>query len=113
MRDLEQFKRDVRVAYERGRFLTAAQVALVIVPLTMLCAFETRSVVRTGMVGLVLLMLTVALRWRQHHGFSVVSAGLRSGVLPLAAALGLCRFAPSCPPDVTLALCGSDFPVRK
>ena len=106
MPDREMFKRDARMAYERGRFWSAAQVAVVVVPLTMLCAFETRSLLRTGTVGLVLLTLAIALRWRQHHGFSVVSAGLRSGVRPLAAALGLCRFAPSCPPDVAFALCG-------
>lgn len=105
MRDLETLKRDARAAYERGRFITATRIAAVVVPITALCAFETRSVLRTGALGLVLLVLTVALRWRQPHGFATVSAGLRSGMLPLAAALGLCRFAPGCPPHVALALC--------
>jgi hypothetical protein len=107
MRDLQTFKADARVAYERGRFRAAARVAFLIVPLTIICAFETRSMVRTSVLGIVLLTLAVAVRWRQRHGFSVVSTGLRSGALPLAAALGLCRFAPSCPPDVAFALCGS------
>lgn len=106
MRDIETLKRDARVAYERGRLWAAARVAVVVVPVTLLCAFETRSYLRTGVLGIILLTLTVWLRWRQHHGFSMVSTGLRSGALPLAAALGLCRFAPSCPPDVAFALCG-------
>jgi hypothetical protein len=105
MRDFETFKRDARGAYERGRFWAACRIAIVVVPITIFCAFETRSVQRSTALGLVLLTLAVALRWRQHHGFSVVSAGLRAGALPLAAALGLCRFAPSCPPDVAFALC--------
>jgi hypothetical protein len=107
MRDLDTFKTDARRAYERGRFWASARVAFIIVPLTLICAFETRSLLRTTVLGTVLLMLAVAVRWRQRHGFSVVSTGLRSGALPLAAALGLCRFAPSCPPDVALALCSS------
>jgi hypothetical protein len=107
MRDVQTLKRDARIAYERGRFSAATRVAIVVVPITILCAFETRSFLRTGVLGLILLTLTVSLRWRQHHGFSVVSTGLRSGALPLAAALGLCRFAPSCPPDVAFALCSS------
>jgi hypothetical protein len=107
MRDVDTLKRDARIAYERGRFWAAARVAIIVVPITILCAFETRSFLRTGVLGLILLTLTVSLRWRQHHGFSVVSTGLRSGALPLAAALGLCRFAPSCPPDVAFALCSS------
>jgi hypothetical protein len=107
MRNLDTLKRDARIAYERGRFWAAARVALVVVPVTILCAYETRSLLRTTVLGLILLTLTASLRWRQHHGFSVVSTGLRSGALPLAAALGLCRFAPSCPPDVAFALCSS------
>lgn len=105
MRDHETLKRDARAAYERARFISATRIAALVIPLTALCVFETRSILRTGALGLVLLVLAVALRWRQHHGFATVSAGLRSGLLPLAAALGLCRFAPSCPPHIALALC--------
>jgi hypothetical protein len=107
MRDLKTFKQDARSAYERGRLWAATRVAVVVVPIALLCAFETRSFVRTGVLGLMLLTLTVSLRWRQRHGSSVVSTGLRSGALPLAAALGLCRFAPTCPTDVAFALCSS------
>lgn len=39
--------------------------------------------------------------------FAAVDVGLRFGAVPLAAALILCRFAPSCPPDVGMALCGT------
>jgi hypothetical protein len=69
---LEPLKRDARIAYERGRFVAATQVALIIVPITALCAFETRSFLRAGVLGLALLVLTVGLRWRQRSG----SAGL-------------------------------------
>lgn len=107
MRDLTSLRNDARRAYERGRLMAAAQVALAIVPLTALSVFETRAIGRTLAVAGILLALAVWLRWRQLHGFAIVSAGLRAGMVPLAAALGLCRFAPACPPEAAFILCGT------
>jgi hypothetical protein len=107
MRNLTTLRQDALRAYERGRVTAAFQIALIIVPLTALSVFETRAIGRTLSVGGVLLALAVWLRWRQRNGFTVVSAGLRAGLVPLAAALGLCRFAPACPPEAAFILCGS------
>lgn len=35
-----------------------------------------------------------------------MSSGLWSGAGPVAAALALCRFAPACPPDIAVGVCG-------
>lgn len=107
MRDATTFRRDARNAYERGRFLAAIRVGAVIAPVTVIAAWETGAVARTVAFGTALWLIAVVARWRMRSGFAVVTSGLQSGALPLAAALALCRFAPSCPPLVAVALCGS------
>jgi hypothetical protein len=107
MRDLTSLRHDARRAYERGRLTAASYVAVPIVALIALSVFETRAIGQTLAVGGMLFALAVWLRWRQRNGFAVVSAGLRAGIVPLAAALGLCRFAPACPPEAAFILCGS------
>jgi hypothetical protein len=106
MPDVEPLRARASRAYEQGRLLAAMRVGLVVVPIAAICAWETGAVGTTFVLALGLLALATAIRWRQRQGFQVVDAGLRSGAVPLAAALALCRFAPSCPPDVALALCG-------
>jgi hypothetical protein len=105
MRDATLFRRQAMHAYQVGRMRFAARVAVVIVPLTLLCAWETRAFVECAGVGGSLLVLTVAMRWWHRRGAEAASAGLRSGAVPTVAALAVCRFAPSCPPDVALGLC--------
>ncbi len=107
MRDASTFQRDARKAYERGRLRAALRVAAVIAPVTVLAAWETGAVARTVALGLTLWFVAVFVRWRMRDGFATVTNGLQCGAVPLAAALALCRFAPSCPPMVALALCGS------
>jgi hypothetical protein len=107
VQDLEALQRQARVAYERGRFATAARVAPVVVILTAICMAETGPVIRTGGLGLTLLVVATGLRWRLYCGFKLVEVGLWAGALPLLLATGLCRFAPYCPPDIAFALCGS------
>lgn len=107
MRDATTFRRDARNAYERGRFLAAIRVGAVIIPVTVIAAWETGAVARTVAFGTALWLIAILVRWRMRSGFGVVTSGLQSGAVPLAAALALCRFAPSCPPLVAVALCGS------
>ena len=105
MHDIAQFRRQARRAYEQGRLRSALRIGLVVGPIAAVCIWETGAVWPTLLVAAGLLVVTVALRWRQRRGFEVVTAGLQSGAVPLAGALALCRFAPACPPDVALLLC--------
>jgi hypothetical protein len=95
-----------RRAYELSRFVESLKVGVVVAPIAALCAWETGMVLRTLVLAASLWVLAAGLRWRLRRGFAVVSTGLRSGAGPVAAALALCRFAPSCPPDVALGVCG-------
>lgn len=105
MHDVTLLHRQAMRAYEAGRVRYAARVALVIIPLTLLCAWETGAIVECVAIGSTLVVLTVAMRWWHREGVDAASAGLRGGALPTLAALALCRFAPSCPPNVALGLC--------
>ena len=107
MRDLALLRLDAKRAYEWGRLWAALRIAFLVVPMTAVCAWETGAVSPCLVLGTALLVVATTIRWRQYNGFRVVSTGLRTGILPLAAALALCRFAPSCPPGVALALCCS------
>ncbi len=107
MRDLARARREAMQAYEMGRLLASLRVAFVIAPLTALCIWETRVVSGSLALGVTLFILATMVRWRQRDGFRIVATGMRTGALPLAAALALCRFAPWCPPDVALVVCGS------
>lgn len=93
-------------AYELGRLSAACRVGFVVVPVAAICAWETGAVARTLTLAAALWGLAIALRWRVHGGFGVVSSGLWAGAGPVAAALAVCRFAPACPPDVAVAVCG-------
>ena len=97
---------DARRAYERGRLIAALKVGFVIAPIAAVCAWETGAVTRTVLLAAALLGLATTLRWGLHGGFGVVSSGLWSGAGPVAAALALCRFAPACPPDIAVGVCG-------
>ena len=105
MRDLALLRRQAMRAYEVGRLRFAARVALVIIPFAVLCAQETGAYTKTAIIGGTLLLLAVILRWHSRGGVQAVATGLGSGAVPAFAALALCRFAPSCPPEVALGLC--------
>src|SRR5262245_21996537 len=94
-----------RYAYERGRLLSALRVAAIVVPLAALCARETGAWQRCAIVGVVLLAVSTAARWRVPRGRRSVDAGLRTGVIPLAAALVLCRFASTWPDEAAFGVC--------
>jgi hypothetical protein len=107
MPDLSRMREQTRRLYERGRALAALRVAFVIVPLTALCMRETDAPVRCAMVGVALLIVAMLVRWRQHRGVSAVDAGLMTGVIPMTAALLLCRFAAEWPADAATGVCAA------
>lgn len=100
------FRERARSAYELGRFLTALRVLTVVVIAAAAVMFETSVIVRTAAIAGGLAVVAIAVRWRMYRGFQVVSSALWAGTLPLVAALSICRFAPACPPNVLLAVCG-------
>jgi hypothetical protein len=105
MPDIAQLRRQACRAYEQGRLQSALRIGFVVGPIAAVCMWEAGAVWPTLVVASCLLVVAVALRWRQRRGFEVVTAGLQSGAVPLAGALALCRFAPACPPNVALMLC--------
>ncbi len=107
MSEVAALRRRARDAYEHGRLRIASRVGWVVVPIALLCMWETRAPLRTALLAAAVFALATMIRWRQVAGFKIVRTGFQSGAVPLAAALGLCRFAPECPPSLALALCGS------
>lgn len=96
-----------RRSYERGRLTAAGRIALLIVPLTVICGRETEAYARCAVIGVLLLLATIGVRWRQGRGTQAANAGLLTGILPLAAALLLCRFAAGWPAAAATAACAS------
>ena len=107
MTEFEQLKQRARRTYELNRLVVAARIAVPILALTALCAMETNASVRTLALGIALLVIAWMFRWRLYRGHEFVAVGLWAGVMPLAAALALCRFAPYCPPTAAFGLCSS------
>lgn len=59
-------------AYERVRLRAALRVGFVIVPIAVVCAWESGAVTRTLILAAVVWGLATALRWRVQGGFAVV-----------------------------------------
>jgi len=96
-----------RRSYERGRLAVAGRNALLIVPLTAICGRETEAYARCAVIGGLLLLATIGVRWRQWRGPQAANAGLLTGILPMTAALLLCRFAAGWPAAAATAACAS------
>ena len=94
-------------SYERGRLIVAARAALLITPLTAICAYETDAYLRCAVIGVLLLCATIGVRWRLLRGIHAANAGLLTGIVPMTAALVLCRFASAWPPEAAVATCTS------
>lgn len=107
MTEFNNLKQRARRTYELNRLGVAARIAVPILTLTALCAMETNASGRTLGLGVTLLVTAWIFRWRLYRGSEFVAVGLWAGVMPLAAALALCRFAPYCPPTAALGLCAS------
>lgn len=107
MADLALLERRARRAYEIGRLRLAALAALIVVPLIGLTAIETGLRMKPAIIGGVLLLTTIGLRWWHRRGEEDATAGLQAGLLPLFAALSLCRFSPTCPWALAITVCGT------
>jgi hypothetical protein len=105
MTDSTSLRARARRTYERGRAAAALRVAFVVVPLAALCARETDAPWRCGGVGILLLVVCILTRWRQYRGVRAVDAGLATGLIPMTAALLLCRFAASWPDNAAVGVC--------
>lgn len=83
-------------AYEWGRLRMAMRIAGIVVPVTILCALETRAGETCLCLGVLLLGTAVYLRWRSCRGRECARYGLAAGAFPLVFGLGVGRFAPPC-----------------
>ena len=92
-------------AYEVGRLRTASRVALVLVPAALVCLLDARTRESCACLAVLLLGLTVWLRWRDRTGFDAVTTGLLAGSIPLVAGLVLSRLDLRCGSLETAPLC--------
>jgi hypothetical protein len=92
----EQLRAQGLWAYETGRLRAASRVALVLVPATAVCLFESRARGACACLAVALLSLAIWLRWRNRVGFESVTTGLLAGSVPLVAGLMLDRFDLQC-----------------
>ena len=104
---LETLRARASRSYELGRLIVAARVALLIAPLTAICARETEAYLRCAAIGVLLLCAAIGVRWRLWRGIRAVNAGVLTGIVPMAAALVLCRFASAWPPEAAIGACTS------
>jgi hypothetical protein len=96
MVDLEQLTVRGRRAYELGRLRVAARAALLVLPLVLLCAFESGRGGACACLGGALLALSIGLRWASRRGGESVAVGLAAGSVPLLVGLAARRLAPWC-----------------
>ena len=105
MPELPVVRAGARRAYEKGRLIAASRAGLVVVPLTLLCARLTDAPGRCAVTGAGLLAAAVAVRWRQFRGVAIVDSGIATGMVPMAAAIVLCRFAVAWSGSAAIAIC--------
>jgi hypothetical protein len=107
MVDLEALAKQARRAAEWGRLRAASRVTTLIVPLVLLAlAISPHRVAVTG-IGLALLVVTIALGWRDAQGAQAARSGLKLGVIPMTAALFTVVVEGWCDPDRSVTLCGA------
>jgi hypothetical protein len=83
-------------AYEFGRLLMASRVALVVVPITAICLFESQGREACMCLAFLLLGLAIWLRWRNRRWLESVTTGLQAGILPLVVGLVVDRLDVPC-----------------
>src|SRR5262249_19390214 len=105
MPDPTAIRADARRAYEIGRLIAASRVAVVVIPLTALCARLTDAPGRCLVAGGGLLAAAVAVRWRQDRGVAIVDSGMATGIVPMVTAIVLCRIALSWSGGAAIAVC--------
>lgn len=80
---------------------------MVIVPLALIGMAETRAVAHALIVGMALLAIATFMRWTGRSGAAAADLGLQVGIVPMLAALILCRVMPACTPFAAFAVCGT------
>lgn len=105
MVNLELLRANGLRAYEVGRFRAAARAALIIVPVSVVCALATGQRETCACLGVLLLASAVFLRWRNRRGVESVATGLLAGSVPLALGALVARFAPECANAPLLSIC--------
>ena len=91
MVNLEQLTARGLRAYEFGRFCTASRVALALAPALFVCLLEPRGRESCACLAVLLVGLTIWLRWRDRSGLDAATTGLLAGSLPLLAGMALSR----------------------
>ena len=92
-------------AYELGRLRVAARVGLVLIPASAICLLEERGRPSCACAAVLLLALSVWLRWRNRRGIELASTGLVAGSIPLIAGLLLARAGVNCDDAASARLC--------
>lgn len=92
-------------AYELGRLRVAARAVLYLVPVSLVCALATGQREACGCLGVVLVVVSVFLRWRSRRGVESVTDGLVTGTLPLLVGLIATWVAPGCANGPPLSAC--------
>ena len=92
-------------AYELGRLRVAARVGLVLFPASAICLLEDRGRPSCACAAMLLMALSVWLRWRNRRGIQLASTGLAAGSIPLVAGLLLARAGVNCDDAASVRLC--------
>lgn len=79
-------------AYELGRLRNAALVALYVLPISFICAWQSAAFRTCACLTVVLLGGCVFLRWKSQWGQRVVGVGLLAGSIPMLVGLGQARW---------------------
>ncbi len=105
MVNLEHLRARGLWAYETGRVRMASRIALIVIPVAVICLLETRAREACGCASVLLLGLAIWLRWRDRKGTEAVTTGLLAGSIPLAAGVILARLGLRCGADGSASLC--------
>jgi len=105
MANLDQLTIRAMRAYEIGRLKAATRVAWALVPIALLCLLEAKTRDACSCLAVVLLGVSVWLRWRDRSGSEAVTSGLLAGGIPLLAGLVLARFDIDCGTIATAPAC--------
>lgn len=87
----EQLNAGARRAYEMGRLRFAARAAVYLLPVSAVCALESRNPEQCACIGVALIAATVLFRWRSRQGVESALIGVVAGSFPLLIGLGLSR----------------------
>jgi len=106
MVDLEALAKRARRAAEWGRLRSASRVAFAVIPMALLATLVSPNRSAIAGISLLLLVVTVALGWRNAEGARAARSGLKLGSIPMAVGLFTIAVEGWCDPDRAITLCG-------